>query len=201
MTDVDNEAPLAIAEIFFSIQGEGVHVGKAAVFVRLAGCNLSCHFCDTDYAVREFLPIPAVLERVAELDPSGAAFVILTGGEPLAQRQTPRLIAALLDDGRQVHIESNGSVAVDLPAACWLTVSPKERLDPTMAHRADEVKLIVDRRVPLEWLDTAPWRNVPISLQPENNRPENIDLALAAIAKHPARLRLSAQLHKYLGVR
>jgi 7-carboxy-7-deazaguanine synthase len=127
--------------------------------------------------------------------------VILTGGEPLAQTETSALIDALLADGRRVHIESNGSIPVDLPADVWLTVSPKERLHQRMAARADEVKLIVDGRVPDEWLAHFDGRDVPIFLQPEGNKPANVALALAAAKARPGRLRLGLQTHKFIGVR
>ena len=126
--------------------------------------------------------------------------VILTGGEPLAQAETLALIDALQADGRRVHIESNGTIATDLPPDVWLTVSPKERLHPAMAARANEAKLIVDGRVPLEWLDAFP-RTTPAFLQPEGNKPANVELAVAAAKAHPERLRLSLQTHKFIGVR
>ena len=126
--------------------------------------------------------------------------VVLTGGEPLAQAESSALIAALQADGRRVHVESNGSVPVDLPAETWLTVSPKERLHPRMAARADEIKLIVDGRVPLEWIDAFGERPVTIFLQPEGNKPANVALALAAAKARPARLRLSLQTHKFIGI-
>ena len=125
--------------------------------------------------------------------------VILTGGEPLAQAGTPRLIAALRADGRRVHIESNGTIDVTLPDDVWLTVSPKERLHPAMARRANEAKLIVDGRVPVEWVAQFP-ATTPMFLQPEGNKPANIELAVAAAKREPARLRLSLQTHKFIGV-
>lgn len=192
---------LGITEIFHSIQGEGFHAGTAAVFVRLAGCNLNCTFCDTDFAVREYRTAEQILARVDELDQRGA-IVIVTGGEPLAQVETLHLIEVLLTHGRRVHIESNGTIAVDLPADCWLTVSPKERVDARMFARANELKLIVNGRVPLEWLADEPQPpRRPIFLQPESNKPENVTLAIAAIHEQPMRLRLSLQTHKFIGVR
>jgi 7-carboxy-7-deazaguanine synthase len=191
---------LALAETFYSIQGEGTWTGTPAVFVRLAGCNLNCRFCDTDYSLTEYASVERVVARVRELG-GGCPTVILTGGEPLAQRESSTLIDALCRDGRRVHVESNGSVAVDLPADVWLTVSPKERLDPRMAARANEVKLIVDGRVPLEWLDAFAGRNVPTFLQPEGNKAANIALALEAAKALPDRVRLGLQTHKFIGVR
>jgi organic radical activating enzyme len=190
---------LGLAEIFYSVQGEGTHVGTPAVFVRLAGCNLNCRFCDTDYALKFVAPIAEIVARVRELG-EGCPMVVLTGGEPLAQRESTGLIEALRADGRRVHIESNGSVAVTLPRDVWLTVSPKERLDPAMAARANEVKLIVDGRIPHEW-DAAFPAATPRFLQPEGNKPRNVELALEAAKAAPARYRISLQAHKFIGVR
>jgi organic radical activating enzyme len=190
---------LQLAEIFYSVQGEGTWTGTPAVFVRLAGCNLSCAFCDTDYALAFVAPVDDVIARVRA---AGAAcpMVILTGGEPLAQRETVALVDALRADGRRVHIESNGTIDVALPADVWLTVSPKERLHPKTAARANEVKLIVDGRVPDEWLASFP-ADTPVFLQPEGNKPANVALALEAALREPARFRLSLQTHKFIGVR
>jgi organic radical activating enzyme len=191
---------LALAEIFYSVQGEGTWTGTPAVFVRLAGCNLNCRFCDTDYSTKFFATPSDVVAQVRELG-GDCPMVVLTGGEPLAQTRASELIEALIADGRRVHIESNGSVAVELPTSVWLTVSPKERLHAAMAERADEIKLIVDGRVPLEWLASFPKRPVPTFLQPEGNKRENVALALEAAKAAPGRLRLGLQTHKFIGVR
>jgi 7-carboxy-7-deazaguanine synthase len=190
---------LQLAEIFYSVQGEGTWTGTPAVFVRLAGCNLSCSFCDTDYALRFFASVEEVVARV-RAEGGDCPMVILTGGEPLAQAQTPALIDALRADGRRVHIESNGTMPTELPADVWLTVSPKERLTPAMARRANEAKLIVDGRVPTEWLADFPPAT-PLFLQPEGNKPSNVALAVEAAKRDPHRLRLSLQTHKFIGVR
>jgi organic radical activating enzyme len=190
---------LQLAEIFYSVQGEGTWTGTPAVFVRLAGCNLSCAFCDTDYALKFFARAEEIVARV-RAEGGDCPMIVLTGGEPFAQREAPGLIGALRADGRRVHVESNGTIAADLPDGVWLTVSPKERLDARMAARANEVKLIVDGRVPLEWLDAFPAAT-PVFLQPEGNKPANVALALDAAKAHPGRLRLSLQTHKFIGVR
>lgn len=190
---------LQLAEIFYSIQGEGAFSGTPAVFVRLAGCNLSCDFCDTDYSLKFFAGVDDVIKQVREAG-GDCPMVILTGGEPLAQKETLALIDALRDDGRRVHIESNGTMYADLAQDVWLCVSPKERVDARMAARANEVKLIVDERVPEEWLDLFAGKS-PLLLQPEGNKRENIELALEYAKAHPARFRLSLQTHKFIGVR
>ena len=190
---------LQLAEIFYSVQGEGTWTGTPAVFVRLAGCNLSCSFCDTDYALRFLASVGEVVARVRAAG-GDCPMVILTGGEPLAQAETPALIDALRADGRRVHIESNGTMPTELPDDVWLTVSPKERLAPAMARRANEAKLIVDGRVPSEWIGDFP-PGTPLFLQPEGNKPSNVTLAVEAAKRDPRRLRLSLQTHKFIGVR
>lgn len=190
---------LQLAEIFYSIQGEGTWAGTPAVFVRLAGCNLACSFCDTDYALKFFASVEDVVRMVGEAG-GACPMVILTGGEPLAQAQTGALIDALRGDGRRVHIESNGTLYAELPSDVWLCVSPKERVDPRMAARSNEAKLIVDGRIPEEHLPLFAGK-ATILLQPEGNKPANIELALAYAKAHPQRFRLSLQTHKFIGVR
>ena len=190
---------LALAEIFYSVQGEGTWTGTPAIFVRLAGCNLACDFCDTDYSVKSFASVNEVLRRVRAAG-GDCPTVILTGGEPFTQSEAPQLIDALRRDGRRVHVESNGTIYVPLPDDVWLCVSPKERVDPRMAARANEAKLIVDQRVPEEHLPAFADRPV-ILLQPEGNKPRNVTLALDYVKAHPQRFRLSLQTHKYIGVR
>lgn len=189
---------LALAEIFYSIQGEGTWTGTPAVFVRLAGCNLACDFCDTDYSTKAIVSIDDVLRLVREAG-GDCPTVILTGGEPLAQAQTPALIEALRAAGRRVHVESNGTIYAPLPDDVWLCVSPKERVDPRMAARANEAKLIVDARVPEEHFESFA-RQPTLLLQPEGNKPANVALALAYVKAHPQRFRLSLQTHKFIGV-
>ena len=189
---------LSLAEVFYSVQGEGGYTGTPAVFVRLAGCNLACDFCDTDFSTKAIVAVDEAVRMVR--DAGGACpTVVLTGGEPLAQRETVELIDALRADGRRVHLESNGTIFVDLPSDVWLCVSPKERVDPRMARRANEVKLIVDGRVPEEHLPL--FAGKPgILLQPEGNKPANVALALDYVKAHPQRFRLSLQTHKFIGV-
>lgn len=198
MTFTSRRPTLQLSEIFYTIQGEGTWTGTPAVFVRLAGCNLACDFCDTDYATKFFASVEDVVTMVREAG-GDCPMVVLTGGEPLAQAATLALIEALRRDGRRVHIESNGTIFTQLPSDVWLCVSPKERVDPRMAARADEAKLIVDERVPEEHLRF--FEDKPaILLQPEGNKPANVALALEYAKGHPRRFRLSLQTHKFIGV-
>ncbi len=189
---------IAVSEIFYTVQGEGTWTGMPAVFVRLAGCNLSCDFCDTDYSMKALCSIEQIVGDVRALSGDRPA-IVLTGGEPFAQAETPALIDALRADGRRVHVESNGTIYASLPDDVWLCVSPKERVDPRMAARADEAKLIVDLRVPEEQVPL--FDRLPVLLlQPEGNKPHNVAIAIEYAKAHPQRFRLSLQTHKFIGV-
>jgi 7-carboxy-7-deazaguanine synthase len=100
---------LRINEIFYSIQGESLYAGLPCVFIRLTGCNLRCAYCDTRYAYDEGtdMTISEILGQVESYPAS--ALVEITGGEPLFQEKTPDLVGRLLDHGRTVLMETNGS--------------------------------------------------------------------------------------------
>jgi 7-carboxy-7-deazaguanine synthase len=103
---------LRINEIFYSIQGESLYAGLPCVFIRLTGCNLRCTYCDTRYAYDEGtnMMIPEILGRVESYP--ATALVEITGGEPLYQEETPDLVNQLLDHGRKVLMETNGSLDI-----------------------------------------------------------------------------------------
>ncbi len=152
---------LRINEIFHSVQGESRHAGRPCVFVRLTACNLRCTWCDTAYAFEQGkrMTIGAILGRVARF---GTRYVLITGGEPLLQPEVHGLIAALLDRGYEVGIETGGSldiapvdprVTIIMDLKCpgsgmeehnlWNNV---DRLKST-----DEVKFVLADRRDYEW--------------------------------------------------
>ena len=102
---------IKINEIFKSIQGESTYAGLPCTFVRLAGCNLRCTYCDTNYAYYHGKEISDD-EIIAKIEEYGVKFVEFTGGEPLLQEDTPQLIKTLLDKGYEVLIETNGSICI-----------------------------------------------------------------------------------------
>lgn len=102
---------LKVNEIFKSIQGESTYAGLPCAFVRLAGCNLRCTYCDTNYAYYHGRELSDE-EIISKIEEYGVGLVEFTGGEPLLQEETPQLITALLDKGYKVLIETNGSICI-----------------------------------------------------------------------------------------
>ena len=130
-----------LVEIFESLQGEGRNAGRPCVFVRFAGCNLSCPWCDTDVAPRFSLTLD---ELVAEVKSFRAKSVVLTGGEPTTVAGMPELVAALKREGYWIAVETNGSVdAPWLAFVDYVACSPKLEFPGSLAlSAADEVRVV-----------------------------------------------------------
>jgi 7-carboxy-7-deazaguanine synthase len=103
--------PLKISETFFSILGESSYTGLPAFFIRLSGCNLRCRYCDTAYAYEEgeMMPVEKLVEAAQAYH---SQYVLVTGGEPLLQAETPALLTALAEAGWAVLLETNGSLPI-----------------------------------------------------------------------------------------
>lgn len=106
---------LLITEIFHSLQGETSLSGVPFAFVRLTGCNLRCHYCDSAYAFKGGRRM-TVAQILAEIKPFSVKHALLTGGEPLLQRQTPALLDALIEQGYEISIETHGEVSIEAVA-------------------------------------------------------------------------------------
>jgi len=116
---------LLVSEFYISLAGETSWVGLPCTFIRLAGCNLNCSWCDTPYA-RQGGEAASVEELAAKAVETGTKLVCVTGGEPLLQQETPKLVKKLLKAGRRVLVETNGSLAIDtLPARAHRIVDVK----------------------------------------------------------------------------
>jgi 7-carboxy-7-deazaguanine synthase (Cx14CxxC type) len=207
----------AVKEIFYTLQGEGVHAGRPAVFCRFAGCNLwtgreedrasaICDFCDTDFVGvgpdgGRFPTADALADAVAERWPTsgeGRRFVVCTGGEPLLQLDAPA-IDALHARGFEVAVETNGTQP--LPRGLdWVCVSPKAAA-PVVVDGGDELKLVfpqpLARPERFTGLDFRHWLLQPMD-GPQLQ--QNTAAAVAYCLAHP-RWRLSVQTHKVVGVR
>ena len=132
-----------INDIFYSLQGEGHNTGRAAVFVRFAGCNLRCSFCDTEFDTFSEMSDEEILAAISQYP---ARFVVLTGGEPTLQVDEA-FVELLHQHGYEVAMESNGTRPAPQNLD-WLTVSPKEvkgkREDVRGKRLADELKVVFD---------------------------------------------------------
>lgn len=140
---------LPVVETFHSLQGEGLHSGRSAFFLRLAGCAVGCPWCDTKPSwPQDSHPRRALPDLVAEATAAagaGAAFVVITGGEPLQHDLGP-LCAALASSGLPLHLETSGAAPLRLSGRfAWITLSPKRHRPPSAALLAacDELKLVV----------------------------------------------------------
>lgn len=105
--------PLQIAELFYSLQGESTRAGLPCLFIRLAGCNLRCRYCDARYTWEEAAAAMALADLLAWVEQYPGVLVEITGGEPLLQAGVFSLMLALVAGGRQVLLETNGSLALD----------------------------------------------------------------------------------------
>lgn len=204
-----------VKEIFYTLQGEGANAGRAAVFLRFAGCNLwsgrepdretaVCGFCDTDFVGTDgpgggsFSSAAELAQAVRQRWPeSGRGFVVITGGEPLLQVDEP-LVEALHALSLEVAIETNGTQTA--PASLdWVCVSPKAGADLVLTS-GDELKLVY----PQHGADPERYTHLRFRhffLQPMDgpSREANTQLALNYCLRHP-QWRLSLQSHKILGI-
>jgi 7-carboxy-7-deazaguanine synthase (Cx14CxxC type) len=206
-----------VKEVYYTLQGEGARTGRAAVFLRFAGCNLwsgrekdrgdaVCKFCDTDFVGTNgpgggSFPDAAELANVVEsrwnCTSAGKRYVVCTGGEPLLQLDAP-LIAALHGKGFEIGIESNGTMIAPR-GIDWICISPKANARLRQTH-GNELKLVYPQA------DAPPERFAHLAfdylfLQPMDSpeREENTRAAIAYCLAHP-QWRLSLQTHKLLGI-
>lgn len=178
-----------IVEIFYSLQGEGFYTGTPAVFVRFAGCNLACDFCDTNHKQQKELTNEEIVGVVCQYS---TKFVVLTGGEPSLQ-VSEELVDLLHANGRFVMIETNGTQKVPQNID-WITCSPKEGTKVVL-NKVNEVKVVFQKQ------DVEVWKNAIVAdwyfLQPCSCK--NTTDVVAYIQEHP-HWRLSLQTHKYIGI-
>tara|TARA_S200000501_G_scaffold181209_1_gene170657 strand:- start:1644 stop:2276 length:633 start_codon:yes stop_codon:yes gene_type:complete len=206
-----------IKEIYYTIQGEGFHTGRSAVFVRFTGCNLwtghekdrenaICNFCDTDFIGTDgpgggrFQTPDDLVENILSKWPSRSIeqrFVVFTGGEPLLQ-MNEELINVLHFNKFEIAIETNGTVNAPKNID-WVCVSPKAGSD-LIITKGNELKLVY----PQHGIDPSQYENLNFdhfSLQPMDNESlnENIQKTIKYCHEHPL-WRLSLQTHKFVGI-
>lgn len=141
---------LKVQEIFPTLQGEGPHTGVASVFIRLGGCNLACDFCDTEFESFAEMALDDILDAVEDFSEDERKLVVITGGEPLRQEIKP-LCEALLVEGYQPQIETNGTLWRDLPQGVEIICSPKasngqyHALRPDIIPHITALKYVISR--------------------------------------------------------
>ena len=219
---------LPIVEYFHSLQGEGTHVGRSAFFIRLAGCNVKCTWCDTKESwsteSHAQYSVQSLAQEAVEAMKKGAAFIVLTGGEPL-HHNLDDLSEAIKEEVRiekvneiPIHIETSGVDAIT-GSPNWITLSPKTHAWPRQEVLAacHELKIIIDKKSDLDFaekmaieaskargksaklLPELAVENPYLFLQPAWHSPQGLELALEHVKKNP-KWRLSIQIHKFLGV-
>lgn len=214
-----------VKELFPTLQGEGAHAGRAAVFCRFAGCNLwsgreedrataVCQFCDTDFVGSDgdgggkFATAPELVDAIENAWISTSAgpqqrYVVFTGGEPLLQLDAP-LIDALHAKGFLIAVETNGTLKVP-KGVDWVCVSPKAGSD-LVVLQADEIKLVIPQQghTAIETLlarfEKMDYRNRFLQAMDGPLQQENLALAIRLCQKRPL-WRLSVQTHKIVGIR
>jgi organic radical activating enzyme len=203
-------------EIFYSLQGEGFHAGTPALFIRFAGCNLSCPWCDTDHSVKMELDSQGIVGQMLThwtratgiKEPRFCGIIVFTGGEPTLQNLIP-FITAIRNSPSfshcKIHLETNGTAKLgiywDLKQAGldWVTLSPKSGVGYSQAilRTANEIKVVFEKN---GWQDN----NIPEKffkhhrafIQPQSQKYEE---AIQFVLEHP-QWRLSVQTQKIMNI-
>ena len=209
----------SVKEIYYTLQGEGAHTGRPAVFLRFSGCNLwtgreedrhdaVCSFCDTDFVGTDgpgggtFETADALAEAVERVWPAGTRadlnrYVVCTGGEPLLQLDDPA-VAALHNRDFEVAVETNGTQ--DAPAGLdWICISPKARA-PLRLTRGDEIKLVFPQPEAMpERFEQMVFEHFFLQPMDGPSQAENTVAAVDYCLRFP-RWKLSLQTHKVIGL-
>jgi len=192
-------------ETFYSIQGEGYYQGHAAFFIRLAGCDVGCVWCDVkeswdanQHAHR------SISDLVNEVKSTKAKIVIITGGEPLMY-DCSLITSALRDAGFQVHLETSGAYPLS-GEWDWICVSPKKFKAPLdeVLNRASELKVVVFNKTDFDWAITNAKKvsdTCLLYLQPEWSKEKEMLVLMTEFIQMNPNWNLSLQIHKYLNVR
>nr|WP_156341333.1 7-carboxy-7-deazaguanine synthase QueE [Pseudanabaena sp. 'Roaring Creek'] len=204
MNRVNFANSLPIVETFHSLQGEGAWMGTNAFFIRLAGCDVGCPWCDTKISWNmKRHPQIAIADLVKQAIAAKPAIVVITGGEPLMHDLT-ELTAELKAQGLRVHLETSGSHPFS-GNFDWVTFSPKRFKPPhaSIYERVNELKIVVKDASDLIWAEQNAEKvaiNVMKYLQAEWETASSKDLVLQYVLSH-ANWCVSIQTHKLLGVR
>ncbi len=193
-----------VMEMFYTLQGEGYHQGKAAYFIRLAGCDVGCVWCDVKESWDASKhPVLSIEEIVSSALAHPARLAIITGGEPLLYN-LDALTTALKKVGFEVNIETSGSSPMS-GNWDWVCLSPKKFKAPLTEsiQAASELKVVIFNTHDFEWAETYAQQVAPnckLYLQPEWDKSNEITPLVIEYIKANPKWELSAQLHKYIQV-
>ena len=196
---------MKINEIFYSLQGEGFHTGRPAVFVRFSGCNLRCRFCDTRHQSGIEMSEAEILAKVAQYP--AEAMVVLTGGEP-SLFATASLVRALQKAGRFVAMETNGTQCNEATEAVdWITFSPKTGMEGGCGENDIKLQRFSEIKVVYVGQDLAQYNRYatphrflqPCTTPSQEQTALNIQATAQAVLQNPT-WRLSLQTHRIIGI-
>lgn len=204
ITEFENGQKLPLVEDFYTIQGEGFHAGKPAYFIRVAGCNVGCSWCDAKYSwnpkVHPLVDVDTIIQRVVE---SQTQVVVITGGEPLLYK-LDYITAKIHDAGLQTFIETSGSSKF---SGCfdWICLSPKKKLAPLdeIYPLAHELKVIIESEADFIWAEhnaDKVSKNCKLFLQVEWSCAEQMMLIIVEYVKSNPKWNISIQTHKYMNI-
>jgi len=202
-TEITNET-LPVMEDFYTIQGEGYYQGHAAYFVRLAGCDVGCVWCDVrdswDANAHPLLNVGEITARVKE---TNTPIVVVTGGEP-AMYDLTALTSLLKKEGYRTHIETSGAYPLK-GTWDWVCFSPKKfkAPDPSVYAQADELKIIVYNKSDFEWAEAFAGKvsaGCMLYLQPEWSREKEMLPLIIDYVKDNPQWKISLQIHKYMNI-
>ena len=199
-----NTVTYPVMESFYTIQGEGMQVGRAAWFIRLGGCDVGCVWCDVkeswDAAAH---PQFTAEQLVAEAAKQTARFVVITGGEPAMYNLEP-LTSALKLAGFEIALETSGAYPLT-GSFDWICISPKKFKAPLAASlaKADELKVVIYNKSDFAWAEQhalATAENCIRLLQPEYSRFNQMMPLIVDYVKLNPQWRISLQTHKIIGI-
>lgn len=203
-TLTDTTTLLPVMEAFYTIQGEGFHQGKAAYFIRLAGCDVGCVWCDVKESWnKDLYPLQSVNDIVANAKSYPGRLAVITGGEP-CMHNLEKLTNDLHNTGFATNIETSGAHPLT-GAWDWVCLSPKKFKAPLPANLplADELKVIVFNKSDFLWAEkyaTLVSSECKLYLQPEWDKAAVITPSIIDYIKDHPQWGLSLQIHKYINV-
>ncbi|MGB0430304.1 MAG: 7-carboxy-7-deazaguanine synthase QueE [Bacteroidia bacterium] len=190
-------------EHFYTIQGEGVYSGKAAYFIRLAGCDVGCVWCDVKESWTQGYPIYTSNQMFDWVKQNAADLVVITGGEPLMHNCEP-LTKAIKKAGAKLNIETSGAYPLS-GEWDWVCLSPKKFVKPLpeIYSKANELKVIVFNKSDFLWAEEQALKvndNCELLLQPEWSKEDELLPMIINYVKQNTKWKISLQTHKYMNV-